>query len=145
MARMAIKIAETDLSDLDQLLRDESRNAPTLHIDETPYEVLKDQNQKSYFWAFATPQEFSGHQVVLFHYSGTRSGRTLQAVLPKNYSGLVMCDGFTGYQPSNLPQAQFGACLVHVVREFKDIIKAKLHYGGGEARKVVKTAVRKKS
>ena len=25
-------------------------------------------------------------------------------------------------------------------RAFKDIIKAKLHYGGGEARKVVKTA-----
>lgn len=36
----------------------------------------------------------------------------------KDYSGLIMCDGYNGYSERLYLQAHFGTCLVHIRREF---------------------------
>ena len=41
-----------------------------------------------------------------------------------DYQGTIMCDGYGGYSDRLYPDAKFGSCLVHIRREFIDIIKA---------------------
>lgn len=127
MARAAIKLSQR-LAPLYRLLQAEVQQASAVQIDETPFQVIQGKNEQGYFWTVVTPQEFSTHQVAFFYYSETRAGRTLAKIMPKDYSGAVMCDGYAAYGPKNLPFAQLGSCLVHVVRNFKNLIKAKLDH-----------------
>lgn len=39
-------------------------------------------------------------------------------IMGKDYSGLIMCDGYNGYSERLYLQAHFGTCLVHIRREF---------------------------
>ena len=41
-----------------------------------------------------------------------------------DYQGIIMCDGYGGYSNRLYPNAKFGSCLVHIRREFINIIKA---------------------
>ena len=116
------------MAPLYRLLQAEVQQASAVQIDETPFQVIQGKNEQGYFWTVVTPQEFSTHQVAFFYYSETRAGRTLAKIMPKDYSGAVMCDGYAAYGPKNLPFAQLGSCLVHVVRNFKNLIKAKLDH-----------------
>lgn len=37
--------------------------------------------------------------------------------------GCLMCDGHSAYQQSRLPNGFLGACLIHVMRKFKELVK----------------------
>ncbi len=64
--------------------------------DETPVQVLKEPGRKattkSYMWVFRSG-EFDKEQIVLFHYSETRSGQTAKEFL-EGFAGYLMTDGY---------------------------------------------------
>ena len=92
-------------------------------MDETPFKVIDEAKKTSYFWATRTTTEFSHHEMVIFHYCNTRSGRVIGDIVGQNYPGLIMCDGYGGYSNRLYPHARFGSCLVHIRREFIKITK----------------------
>ena len=82
------------------LLWDQLRAQPVIHMDETTVQVLAEAGRKpdakSYMWVAAAgpPTE----QVVLFEYQPSRSGQIAQTLLV-DYEGTLMVDGYEGYGP----------------------------------------------
>ena len=107
MANAVIKGADRFLKPLYNLLCDQLRQEKVVHMDETPFQVLDSGKSRSYFWVVRTPKEFANHQIALFHYAPTRSGKVISDVLTSDYSGAVMCDGYGGYSQERLPESIF--------------------------------------
>ena len=80
------------------LLWDRLREAPVIHMDETPVQVLnepgKPPQSKSYMWVSTAGPPDSG--VVIFHYDKGRSGQVPKDLLGE-YRGTLMADGYEGY------------------------------------------------
>ena len=79
-----------------------------------------------YFWSACSTEEFSPHQVSYFHYAPSRSGKVITAILGDDFSGGIMCDGFSGYSDNRLPEAYWGTYLVHINRQFKRLLDPKI-------------------
>lgn len=66
------------LSPLRALLHGELLSQPVIHADETTFQVLKEEGRspkaKSYMWVFRSGRD-AEHQVVVFEYQETRSGK----------------------------------------------------------------------
>jgi transposase len=93
-----------------------------LHMDETPLQVLnepgKTAQSKSYMWVTAAMQ--ASTNIILYHYSASRSGETPQHLLT-DFSGALMVDGYEGYSAvcSNNQLIRLG-CWAHARRKFID-------------------------
>jgi transposase len=118
LATSMIKISQTYLEPLYQQLLKLTRNEAVIHMDETPFKVIDESNEQSYFWVTRTTKEFSQHQIAMFHYYNTRAGKTVGQIIGQDYQGIIMCDGYNGYSDRLYPTAKFGSCLVHIRREF---------------------------
>ena len=94
----------------------------TLHMDETPLQVLNEPGRPaqstSYMWVIATPQ--ASTSIVLYHYSASRSGDTPQQLLA-DFKGALMVDGYEGYAAlcENNQLNRLG-CWAHARRKFID-------------------------
>lgn len=80
------------------------RGSPVVQADETSW---REDGQHGYVWAFLTPT------VRYFERHGTRSGQVPQEVLGADFTGIVTCDGYKGYDP--LP-CEKQRCWVHLLR-----------------------------
>lgn len=90
--------------------------------DETPLQVLMEPGRRaetqSYMWVFRSG-EFDKEQIVLFHYSRTRSGETAKEFL-EGFHGYLMTDGYGGY--NKLKDCIRTSCWAHVRRYLIDAI-----------------------
>ena len=93
-----------------------------LHMDETPLQVLNEPGKaaqsKSYMWVTAATQ--ASTNIILYHYSASRSGETPLTLL-ENFSGALMVDGYEGYSAvcSSNSITRLG-CWAHARRKFVD-------------------------
>ena len=118
-----ITVSQTYLKPLYERLTQLMQGENVIQMDETPFKVIDEAKNTSYFWATKTKSEFSHHQMVIFHYRNTRSGKVIGDIIGQGYPGFIMCDGYGGYSNRLYPNARFGSCLVHIRREFIRITK----------------------
>lgn len=91
-----------------------------IHMDETPLQVLnepgKTAQSKSYMWVTAATQ--ASTNIILYHYSASRSGETPQYLLA-DFNGALMVDGYEGYSAvCNGNQLTRLGCWAHARRKF---------------------------
>lgn len=129
MARWVIKLALA-CRGIYNILKDEIREGPLIHMDETPLQVLHEKGrtskQKSYMWVMCgtTP----GKEAVVYHYSPYRKAEVAKQLLD-DYSGYVMSDDYSSYDfldtsgknGKNKPERHL-KCWAHARRNFFDIL-----------------------
>lgn len=86
-------------------LRDTVREEPWVHMDETGW---RENGQNGYVWAAVTPL------IRYFERHGTRSGAVPKEILGLEYCGIVICDGYGGYDGLS---CQLLRCWVHILRK----------------------------
>ncbi|MDO8704710.1 MAG: IS66 family transposase [Sulfuricaulis sp.] len=97
-------VAEQGQRDYDGL-RDLIRGSPVVHQDETGW---RENGQNGYVWAAVTDA------VRYFERHGTRSGEVPKALLGENFCGVVVCDGYGGYDGLD---CQLQRCWTHLLRK----------------------------
>ncbi|MEI8167282.1 MAG: IS66 family transposase [Chloroflexales bacterium] len=90
-------------------LRDEIRGSPVVHADETGW---RENGKNGYVWTAVTDA------VRYFERHGTRSGAVPTALLGEDFCGVVVCDGYKGYDPLT---CQLQRCWVHLLRHGHEI------------------------
>lgn len=85
-------------------LRAEIRGSPVVHQDETGW---RENGKNGYVWAAVT------NTVRYFERHGTRSGTVPKEMLGEEFCGIVVCDGYKGYDPL---ACQLQRCWVHLLR-----------------------------
>lgn len=138
MARTVINGCFQFLGPIYDRLKVNLNRETVVHMDETPFRVLEDHGSNSYFWALRTTKEFNQHDIALFHYSDTRSGKVIGEVIGGDYEGTIICDGYGGYSNRLYPKLSFGTCLVHIRREFAELAKIASEFGTTKAKQVLK-------
>lgn len=100
--------------------------APYLHMDESPVQVLNEQGKfaqsKSYMWVrCAGPPN---HRLILFDYDPSRSSAVPKRLLA-GYRGALMVDGYEGYSGVCREQSMTRlGCWAHARRKFVEANKA---------------------
>ena len=114
------------LEKLDRFLRQTVLSGPLINMDETPFQVLKEDGRaptaKSYMWVMCggTP----GERVVYFWYSPTRASSVAQKLLT-SYEGIAQTDGYAGYNfVHETATMEHATCWAHARRKFFEILKA---------------------
>jgi len=90
-----------------------------IHADETPVQVLKEENrkakQKSYMWLYKSGDY--DNMIVLYDYRTSRSHENPKQFL-RGYKGYLNTDGYAAY--AKLKGITLVGCLSHVRRKFND-------------------------
>lgn len=87
-------------------LRDKLRTTSYIHADETHW---RQDGQNAYVW-------FAGNQdLAFFQMDLSRSGNAASAILGDAYPGVLVADGYQGYNAVNPMDRQ--SCLAHLVRK----------------------------
>ena len=86
-------------------------------------QVVKSERSKCYFWAASSAKEFNQHNIAYFFYAASRGGEVIPQIIGPDYRGCLMCDGHSAYQQERLPNGTLEACLIHIARKFKEIVK----------------------
>jgi len=97
-------IAQRGSADYDQL-REEIRRSAAVHQDETGW---RENGHNGYVWAAVTDA------VRYFERHGTRSGTVPKEMLGEEFSGVVVCDGYAGYDGLD---CQLQRCWTHLLRK----------------------------
>lgn len=124
-AAWMIRVAEMFIP-LVNLLRDQVVSSQYVHMDETPVQVLKEPGKSptstSYFWGVCNGE--TAFPVLLFEYDPSRSGQVPLRLL-EGFTGALQTDGYDGYNAVvRLQRLLHLGCWAHVVRKFKDVLKA---------------------
>lgn len=121
MCNWAMKVSDACDIILDMLKAELLKN-DLIHIDETTLNVLNEPRSKSYMWLYKSGPP--GAPVILYEYHASRSGDVPKAFL-QNYQGVVITDGYKGYDFLDpLSSIIHAGCWAHVRRKFADVIKA---------------------
>jgi hypothetical protein len=91
-------------------IRQQIRGSPVVHADETGW---RENGQNGYVWSFSTPTE-------RYYTYGTRSGAMVDAVLGEDFGGVLVSDGYAGYNHHACPHQR---CWVHALRDLHDLKK----------------------
>ena len=83
------------------------RASPFVHADETGMRV---NGQNYWLWVF------TNNKTTIFTITKTRSKKTINKILGENYSGTIICDGWSAYSKYT-PNTQ--RCWAHILREAK--------------------------
>ncbi|QLL77132.1 transposase [Limosilactobacillus reuteri] len=59
--------------------------------------------------------------IAHFHYAASRGGEVISQIIGPDYQGCLMWH--SAHQQSRLPNGFLGACLIHVMRKFKELVK----------------------
>jgi len=102
-------VATRGSPDYDRLLA-EVRGSPVVHQDETGW---RENGHNGYVWASVTDA------VRYFERHGTRSGSVPKAILGEDFCGVVVCDGYKGYDPL---ACQLQRCWTHLLRHGHEIV-----------------------
>ena len=122
MCQWSMNVAQK-LEALVKLIEREICKSPTIGIDETRVQVMKEpgkRNQEnSYMWVFLSPTE----KLVTYNYSQSR-GATTPINFLGNFKGNIMTNDFSGYSPvSKLDGIQHSLCWAHTKRYFHKAAK----------------------
>jgi len=126
LCNWAVKVADR-IEPMMDLLRDEIRSGPLIHVDETPVQVLKEPGRsntcKSYMWVYRGGDP--DRPVLIYQYHPTRSGRVPLSFLD-GYRGYVQTDGYTGYDALGRKDGiTLVGCWAHARRKFVEVINAR--------------------
>lgn len=83
------------LSGITRVLKEQLRKSPYVQVDETPVEYLEPghgQTRQGYLWAGLVPG-----QCVIYQWHASRAAACLEALLGKEFSGRLQCDGYSAY------------------------------------------------
>ena len=121
LARAVIAAARV-LQPLHNLIRDSLLDAPVIHMDETPVQVLREPDKpptsQSYMWVQRGGPP--GRPVILFDYHPSRSGDVPKELL-EGWTGYLMTDGYAGYNAVAEREGVIQlACMAHARRAFVD-------------------------
>lgn len=142
-ANWVINVYRRWLSLLHTRMKDHLLKEPVIHADETEVQVLNEQGraatQKSRMWLFAAGAHARPN--FIFEYHPSRSGKVAQAFL-EGFSGYLTTDGYEPY--FNLgPDIQNTACLVHIRRKFKEVLKGVNEHSVAFEQSIAKEALAK--
>jgi transposase len=121
MCRWARMAFEVWLPGILQAIQDAVLSSDVLHIDETPVKYLCPGNtttKQGYLWVLHAPS-IGTH----FHWSTSRGASVLAALLPNQWNGHIICDGYGVYEKlrNDRPEKiKLVACLAHVRRKFRE-------------------------
>lgn len=140
MANWVICLARDYLIPLTELLRKDLLAQPSIHVDETPVQVLKEPGRKaktkSYMWVFASSKYATdAHHIRLFRYNASRKGAVAKELL-KDYHGYLHTDGYKGYNLVNGVTHCY--CWVHLRRLFYQASKSTVESEGTLAAEALK-------
>ena len=122
MANWVIRCAQDYLMPIIDSLRRQLLSRDILHVDETPVQVLKEEDRKPqskfYMWLYRTGKDGKA-PIILFHYQPSRSGEHADAYL-KDFKGYVHSDGYSGY--NKLKEITRCGCWAHLRRKFVEAL-----------------------
>jgi len=114
LANWHIKSSQYYFEPLYDLLREKLQAQPDLHADETSYQVLESDSQKTYYWTFLSSKD-AKEGITLYHHNKSRSGKVVKDFLG-SYEGYVHCDMWSAYR--QLEKAELVGCWAHIRRRF---------------------------
>lgn len=93
---------------------------PVIFADETPLNVLSQENSQSYIWLYGTGGDVRNTEdttphLVIYDYQDSRSGRCAREFLA-GYTGYLQVDGYAGY---HCTEAQLVGCMAPARRKFE--------------------------
>ena len=101
------------LYSLNDLIKSDVLGEKWIHIDESPINFFNPEKSKGYIWSASNPRG------AYYQFEPTRSGKIAQEILSDYKKGVVVTDGFSGYnfldQKVNIKHAY---CWAHVRRKF---------------------------
>lgn len=97
------------------------RRADVVHIDETPVREL-DAEGRVHAYVFVFSAEVDGHRIRLYRFNEDRKTDIVDEVLGKDYRGLIVVDGYDGYDRFERLGLSVQRCLVHARRKWTDIL-----------------------
>lgn len=91
-------------------------------MDESPVNVLDEalegKSHRGYFWTMGSKD------AVIYRFDPGRSGENITALLGQEYTGYVVADGFSAYDPKKKPRSYtLIHCWAHVRRKFYELMK----------------------
>ena len=95
-------------------------NEPVLHVDETGW---KEDGYRRWLW------NGSGEHTTCFHITSQRNRDSLEEMIPNNFDGIVVTDGYTAY--NQIPTGQHAECWAHVLRKARDAWEVHEHPSDG--------------
>jgi len=110
------RVADASTGDYNKLL-ERIRKSQKIHVDETSFSVL---GKKWWLWVFRTDTD------ILLAFNKSRGHFILDEILGEDYSGIIICDGWSTYK--YLKNAIIQRCWAHLLRvakELKEDIKGK--------------------
>ena len=125
MANWVIRCSEEYFKPLNERLRGELILRDIVHVDETPFQVLKEPGKKptskSYMWVYRTGND-GKDPIVLYDYRKSRSGDNAVEFL-KGFEGYIHSDGYSGY--NKLKNVVRCGCWAHLRRKFVEALPGK--------------------
>lgn len=122
LSNWIIKTSEEWLVPVVEKLREELLKDKYLHADETPVQVLNEENKKnttkSYMWVYSTSVN-ADKGIRIFKYAPGRSGDNAKEFL-NGFNGYLHTDGFSGY--GKVKDIRHCLCWAHVRRYFTDAL-----------------------
>lgn len=102
-------------------IRQEALASGLVGMDETTVNVLDEalpgKSHRGYFWSMGS------QDAVVYRFDSGRSGENISILLGEDYSGYVVADGYTAYDPKTRPRKYTLAnCWSHVRRKFFEIM-----------------------
>lgn len=96
-------------------IKSEVLKQTVVHADETPWPINNSKDSDGYFWVI------SNQAGSYYRFESTRSGDVIKEIIG-NYHGVILCDGYTGYNRIKLNAGVVVAnCWAHARRKFADI------------------------
>lgn len=119
-------------------IKETFKRAEVVHIDETPVRTL-DAKDRINGYIFVFSAEIDGIKRRLYHFSSDRKTGIVKEVLGADFKGLIVVDGYDGYDCFAELGMNIQRCNVHADRKFKEILNGtpKKQRDKSEAKKVV--------
>lgn len=114
------------------------KEADIIHIDETPIRTIDADNRvNGYIFVFSCKKDNKTYRY--YHFSKDRKTSIVDEVIGKDYKGVIVVDGYDGYDRFSKQGINIQRCWVHADRKFKDILKGipKKEVKNHEANKIV--------
>ena len=127
MCNWTISVADR-CKELVNLMEEEIRKGPLIHMDETTVQVLKEPERKaeakSYMWvSVGYPSGDKSRPLILYRYHPTRS-QDIPAEFLKDYKGYLQTDGYKGYNKAgDRKDIVHSGCFAHARRYFYEAMK----------------------
>lgn len=128
-----LKVAER-LKPLRALMQEALLSQEVIFADETPLNVLSQEDSQSYMWLYGTGRDVRDAEdttphLVLYDYQDSRSGRCAAEFL-SGYTGYLQVDGYAGYHST---EAKLVGCMAHARRKFEEARRAQPNEKVGRA------------